>query len=216
MSMSNVFIRRPIATTVLVAAIVIFGVTNFIVCGALFLKLWVSPELSAASYGLLIPHALTFGLISLAIMSFQLAEAFKVPVVNVIMTGSWMAIAIPLMIVGSDVWQTEGVAWARFAAALVTIPVVAYGEWRFLGEIEWRFWAAAALRVGSAAAAMALVETLILSSFSDSYLALFLAGGAGTVIYAAIVILTGLLTPEDRDIILGSLFRKRLTETSGS
>ncbi len=200
----------------IILAIVGFGVTNFIVCGALFLKLWVSPELALSSYGLLVPHALTFGVIALAIMSFQLAEAFKLPVVNVIMTGSWMLIGIPLMIVGADMWHSEGVAWARFAAALVTFPIVAYTERRFLGQIEWRFWASAGIRVGVAAVAMGVVETLILSSVSDSYLSLFLAGMAGVVVYAGILAATNLLTRDDRQTILKSLFRKRIAEPSES
>ena len=188
----------------------IFTVTNFIAAGALFLKLWVSPEVSAASYNLLIPHGLTFGLLGIGIMAFQLAEAFKFPALNVIITGSWMVLAIPAMIFAADIWQSEGIAWARFTTALVTIPIVAYAERRFLGNVQWRFWFAVGVRVLLAAGLMAVVERLVLSSLNlDSYLSLVLAGTAGSLIFVGTLAATGFLTKEDRELIIRSLFRRR-------
>lgn len=194
----------------IILAIMIFTVTNFIAAGALFLKLWVSPEVSAASYDLLIPHGLTFGLLGIGIMAFQLAEAFKFPALNVIITGSWMVLAIPAMIFAADIWQSEGIAWARFTTALVTIPIVAYAERRFLGNVQWRFWCAVGVRVLLAAGLMAVVERLVLSSLNlNSYLSLVLAGTAGSLIFVGTLAATGFLTKEDREIIIRSLFRRR-------
>ena len=196
----------------IILAIVVFTVTNFIVCGDLFLRLWVGGEVAAESYTLLIPHGLTFAVICIGIMAFQLSEVFKFPVLNVIMTGSWMALGVPLMIIGADIWQSEGVAWARFAAALVTFPIVAYTELRFLGKIQFRFWAAIASRVLLAAAAMAGVELLILRAIGGSYLSLISAGIAGGLIFAAALAITRFLTPQDREIVKRSIFRRSHTE----
>jgi O-antigen/teichoic acid export membrane protein len=195
----------------IILAIVVFVVTNFIIAGALFLKLWVSPELSAASYRLLIPHGLTFGLLGVGVMAFQLAEAFKFPALNVIITGSWMVLAIPLMILAADVWQTEGVAWARFAAALVTVPIVAYAERRFLGKIQWRFWFAVGTRVLVAAGVVAAIGLGVLRYFSESYLSLILVGTLGAAAYVGMLAITGFLTKEDRDVIKRSLLRRSAT-----
>ena len=194
----------------IVLVIVAFSVTTFVACGALFLSLWVGPELSVVAYPLLIPHGLTFGVIALGIMAFQLADAFKVPALNVIMTGSWMLLGIPLMIVGSDIWQSEGVAWARFAAALVTFPIMAYTERRFLGKIQWRFWTAVGARIAIAVALTGLVEWLVISSLRGSFISLVLAGGAGAIAYAAVLLVTGYLTPDDRAVIKRSIFRQQI------
>jgi O-antigen/teichoic acid export membrane protein len=195
----------------LILVIIAFSVTNFIVCGSLFLKLWVSPELATESYLLLVLHGLTFGVIAIGIMAFQLAEVFKFPALNVIMTGSWMLLAIPLMIIAADHWQSDGVAGARLVAALVTFPIVAYTEKRFLGQILWRFWFAVGLRVGMAALAMAVVEWLILRGLGDSYVSLFAAGAAGAIAFSAGLLATRLLTRDEREMVRRNLdFRKRL------
>jgi O-antigen/teichoic acid export membrane protein len=197
----------------LILAIVAFTVTNFAVCGMLFLNLWVSRELASESYILLVLHGITFGVIAIGIMAFQLAEVFKFPALNVIMTGSWMVLAIPMMIVAADRWQSEGVAGARLAAALVTFPIVAYTERRFLGNILWRFWVAVSVRIGIAAVAMGLIEWLILRSIGDSYLSLFVAGVSGSIIFGAVLGVTGFLKRDEREMIRRNLdFRKRSLE----
>ena len=180
-------------------AIVVFSVTNFVVCGALFLRLWVSPELAAESYRLLIPHGLTFGTIALGVIAFQLAEAYRFPALNVIMTGAWMAIAIPLMIFTADQWQSEGVAWSRFvAAAVVAIPVIAYTEHRALGSVQSGFWLLSAAKVAVAAAAMAGIDLLILRFAPGSYATLFVLAIAGSAVFAGVLLITGFVSHEDR------------------
>ncbi len=196
-----------------VIAVVVFVVTNFAVCGALFLELWVGAELSRVSYPLLIPHGLTFGVIATAIMSFQLSEAFKFPSLNVIMTGLWMAIAIPLMILTADTWQNEGIAWSRFiAAVIVTVPVVIYAEHRALGRVQWRFWAAVGIRAAIAAVAMGVVERLLLGMMSHTYVGLLVAGVSGSLVFAAVLGVTGYLTRDDRQTIRRLITRRPVIE----
>lgn len=196
----------------LVLAIVAAVVTTFAICGSLFLELWVDRELAQASYELLVAHGLTFGVIALGILAFQLAEAFKFPILNVIMTGSWMLISIPLMIFAADRWGSEGIAWSRFAAALVTIPIVAFTEHRFLGRIRLRFWLTSGIRVAVAIAAMAGIEWAGLSLLGRSYGSLLLTGFAGALVFGGVLILTGFFVREEWDAIWRSLSRKRSTE----
>ena len=187
---------------------VVFIVTNLIACGDVFLALWVSPALASRSYQLLVPHSLSFGLIAMFIMVWQLAEAFKYPTMNVIITALWMSIGVPLMIIAAGIWQSEGVAWSRFVAVLVTFPIALYAEKRFLGKFHLRFWLALAARVAAAALILFAVEILLLRALPVTWPALLLTGGLGTLAFALALFVAGLFTAEDKRLARRLLLRR--------
>ena len=193
----------------IVLAIVVFGVTTFATCGALFLRLWVNAELSEASETLLVLHGLTFSVIAIGIMALQLAEAFRFPVLTGIMTGSWMVLGITLMIFFADIWGAEGVAGARFAAAIVvSVPVIMFSEHRFLGAVQWRFWTAVGVRIAIAIAVTIVVQELALSFVGQSHLSLLVAGIVGGLTYLATLYVAGFVTEDDKDVIRWAFLRK--------
>jgi O-antigen/teichoic acid export membrane protein len=200
----------------IVLAIVVFVVTTFVTCGALFLKLWVNAEVSSGSETLLILHGLTFAIVAIGIMALQIAEAFRFPVLNVVLTGGWMLLGIPMMIFAADKWGSEGVAGARLAATLITIPVIVYSEHRFLGAFQGRFWAAVGIRIVAAIAVTISVQELILSVAGDSYLALFAAGFSGGIIYLLTLFIAGFVTEDDKEVLRWAFVRKspEVAETS--
>lgn len=192
----------------IVLAIVVFAVTTFVTCGPLFLRLWVGAELSDASATLLILHGLTFSVIAMGIMALQIAEAFRFPVLTGIMTGSWMLIGIPLMIFGAERWGAEGVAAARFGAALiVSIPVIIFSERRFLGGFQWRFWLAVGIRIVFAIAVTILVQELALSLLGGSYVSLLVAGLVGGLIYLGTLLVAGFVTKDDKELLRWAFVR---------
>jgi hypothetical protein len=193
----------------IVLAIVVYAVTTFVTCGALFLRLWVSQELSDGSESLLILHGLTFSIIAIGILALQTAEAYRFPVLNVIMTGSWMLLGIPLMILGANIWAAEGVAAARFAAALiVSIPVIMFSEHRFLGHVQWRFWGAVGVRIALAIAVTVLVQEAALTFIGRSFIGLLVAGIIGGLIYLATLLLAGFVTADDKELLRWAFMRR--------
>jgi O-antigen/teichoic acid export membrane protein len=192
----------------IVMFIVVFILTGFVACGSLFLRLWISEDLAAHSYPLLIAHGVTFSVIAMVIMAFQLADAYEFPALNAILTGSWMLLGIPLMIVAADIWFSPGVAWARFAATLTTFPMMAYAEHRFIGKIQWRFWAAIGSRLALAAIATGTVEWLVIRSMDESFIALMVAGLAGSIVFVAVLGVTGYLTAEEREFLSKRFLRR--------
>ena len=193
----------------IVLAIVVFTVTTFVTCGALFLRLWVNAELSENSATLLILHGLTFSVIAVGILALQTAEAFRFPVLTGIMTGSWMLLGIPLMIFFAEIWGAEGVAAARFAAALVvSIPVIIFSEHRFLGGFQWRFWIAVGVRIVVAIAVTILVQKVALSFLGQSYVSLFVAGIVGGLTYLATLLIAGFVTEDDKELLRWAFLRK--------
>jgi hypothetical protein len=141
-------------------------------------------------------------------MVWQLAEAFKYPSMNVIMTALWMTIGVPLMILAAGSWQSEGVAWARFVAVLVTFPITLYAEKRFLGKLHLRFWLASTARIAAAALVLFAVEVLLLRALPVTWPTLFVTAGLGTLAFALTLFLAGLFTAEDKRLVSRLLLRR--------
>ena len=186
----------------------VFSVATVICIGREFLLLWLGSDFAQSAYTNLVFHFLSFGLIAAMIIIWQINEAQGAARLNALQVFVWGAVAIPLMVVTSGFWSAEGVAASRLLGVVVTIPMVFYCEKRFFGSVFWRFWASLVLKIGLAAASLAGVEVVIVSLADPSWYFLVLAAGAGSVVFAVVILLTRVVTADERDIIAG-LFRRR-------
>jgi len=199
-------------TTKIVLAVVVFAVVTFICTGRIGLALWLDEEFAANSYSLLVIHSLTFGLISMFTIVWQTSETYRLAGLNVMTTVIWGVIAIPLMIAAAGSFGPEGIAIARLAAVCVSLPMIFYVEKRCFGHVFGKFWVAVVFRVTIAGATAALMQTLILNSFAPGWLVLAATGLGGGVVYAAVLLLAGYLTRDERKILV-ELFAKRSVTT---
>ena len=90
----------------------------------MFLGLWMNDEFARISYILLVIHVLTFGLLAMNTIVWQVAESFRFAALNAFATLAWMAISIPLMILLSERYESAGVAIARLAGVFVFVPLI--------------------------------------------------------------------------------------------
>lgn len=198
-------------TTKIFLAFIVFFVGTAICAGKMGLLLWINEEFAANSYLLLVTHFLSFGLIALIIIAWQLAESFRSSRLNVFMSVAWAIIAIPLIVFLSGYWKAEGVALARLIAVSLTMPMIFYIERKFLGQVFWKFWLAIVFRVAIAMCIMAVIQLWILSHFSPGWLTLALGIGAGGIGYGLVLLASGYLMPEERQMIRDLLFSRDKT-----
>lgn len=196
-------------STKVILTFVAFFVVTFIVCGGVFLSLWMSPEFAAVSQRVLTIHLLTFGALSMMMVTWQITESFRAAGLNALVTFLWMVIAVPLMVALSDGWEIYGVAFARFAGVLVFLPLIYYAERRFLGGYLWRFWFSTLTRVVIAVSLAGAAEWAILSQFTASWPAFILAGSLGFAVYCLALFASGFLSTEERAALRGLALRFR-------
>lgn len=173
--------------TKIIFALIVFLAVNLICASSLFLKIWISEDFSGKSYQLLIVHTMTFSLIAVLSVMWQLAEGLGHPRYNAVLSFIWMLIAIPLMILLIEPFENLGVALSRFAGVLMTSPLLYYGEKLFFGAVQWRFWGKLLLTVTAAAIITAFVEYQIFWRFEANILTLLLGGICGTTCYCLIL-----------------------------
>ena len=203
-------------TTKIVVAIVVLMVATFICSGKVFLTLWVNSELADHSYPLLMIHGITFGLIAIGIISLQIAESFRFAALTAIVTGTWMVIAIPFMILVADRYQSEGIAIARLTGVVITFPLIFFVEQRFLGKVFVGLWLGIVWRTAIAVIIAAAVQLIVLQNVTPSRITFVLCVGFSTMIYAVAMFLIGYFDPSERDLLLGFILRRRSIEPVGT
>lgn len=173
--------------TKIIFALVVFLAFNLICANKIFLKVWIDEEFSEKSYQILTVHVLTFSVIAVLTVIWQLAEGSGHPRFNAFISFIWLAVALPLMILTIEQLQNYGVAVSRLIGVVVTIPMVFYGERLFLGNVQWKFWGEMILLVIPAAAAAAFVEYQIFNLFAGNILTMISGGLTAAVIYSSIL-----------------------------
>jgi len=187
-------------STKLILLLVVFAVLSVIVCGRMFLGLWLGNDFETFSYSILVVHVITFALLGLSTISWQVTEGFKAAGLNAFATFLWMAVAIPLMIFLSGEWQTFGVAIGRLAGILVFVPLIFYIEKRFLGAIFWRFWGSISIKLIFAAALAVLAELGVIAALNRSWGAFALSMLAGSVVFGGALITIGFFDSAEKQV----------------
>jgi O-antigen/teichoic acid export membrane protein len=193
--------------TKIVVAVTVLVVANVVALGELFLLLWLGSDFAENAYTNLVYHFLTFGLIAVMIIVWHVNEAHGAARLNSLQVFLWAAVAIPLMVIMSDLWLTEGVAASRFIGVLVTVPMMLYSENRFLGSIQWRFWGLLLFKVVPAFALLVVVERLILSVWPATWLAFLAAATAGSAVFLIALFLTGFVAEDEKEMAKTVLMR---------
>lgn len=194
-------------STKLILTLVAFALVSAIVCGRMFLGIWMNEEFSSISYSLLVIHVITFSLLAMMTIVWQVAESFRFAGLNAVVTLAWMVIAVPLMAVLSSGFNTQGIALARGLGVLVFIPMLLFVEKRFLGGVFWGFWAGTLSRVCFAAAVAATVEWALMHYFTGRWLLFLVSITVGFAAYCFTLIAVGYFEKEDRTILRGILFK---------
>lgn len=187
--------------TKLVLTLLGFAVLSMIVCGKMFLGLWLKDNFAETSYLLLVIHTVTFAILALNTIAWQIADSFRASFLNAVATAAWMAVGIFVMIALSNGWQTEGVAVGRLAGVLVFMPLIFYIEKRFLGGIFWQFWGSVGFRIFLASTAAVFGQLGLIYVLGNSWITFFLAISGGLLIYFGILLVLGFLDESEKQMI---------------
>jgi len=194
-------------STKLILSLVVFAVISAVVCGRLFLGIWLNQEFADLSYLLLVIHVFTFALVAMNTIAWQVAESFRFAAVNAVATFIWMFVSIPLMVFLSNRWKAEGVAFARLIGVLIFIPLIIYVEREFLDGICWRFWGSIWARIAAAGLFTCLVEWLLVSRLPSGWLAFVTAVFIGLLVYMAGLLFTGLFEADEKLLIRNAILK---------
>ena len=178
-----------------------FFLVTSIVGGRVFLNVWMGDEFAQASYWTLVNHVLTFSVLSVTVVVWQLNESQRLASLNAIATVLWVLISIPLMIALADEWEIAGIAFARFVGVTVYLGLIFLGEKRFHGRVSYGFWLPTLFRLIAAGIVTGAAEWITFQVITPGWLALAAAGLIGSITYSAILFVTGLARKEEKQAL---------------
>jgi O-antigen/teichoic acid export membrane protein len=187
--------------TKIICFLVVFLAVTLIVESRTFLNLWMGPEFGEKSADLLIFHTVTFGLLAVYIIPFQMAEGLGYPVFNFLLMAAVLLVGVPLMINLSGTGGNVGVAIGRLTAFSLMFLSTFYLERWFFGKVQLRFWITVAGFLALAAIPAAIVETVLIQNLPAGWAAFTTAVAAGGLVYCAVLWLLGFVTEEEKGLI---------------
>lgn len=187
--------------------LVFFILSSALVMGREFLFAWLGRAFADESTLLLSIHAVTFSIVAIQVVSWQMMEGLGRTTYNFAVFCVCLAISLSLMITLTEPYGGTGVAVARlagFGSIFVSVFVV---ERLVFGSVKALFWLKTVSAFALAAGVSAFLEYGLLLALPDGWPALIIAGVSGLAVYAGLSLLTGGVTKDERGLVRELLAR---------
>jgi O-antigen/teichoic acid export membrane protein len=200
-------LRLYTKATKVVTLIVVFVVASVVVQSTVFLRLWMGEPFAAQASQLLIVHIVTFALVGIMSISWQMTEGLGHPQYNALVAGVSTAIGITLMLLLTNSFGNLGIAIARLAAfASVFVSIFVVERW-FFGAVQFRFWIRLLFNLAMAAIPALGLEFALNSVLPVSWPSLILSVLLGGVVYSVVLWFLDFVTSDEKLLIRQVLSR---------
>jgi len=200
-------LRLYLTATKTVCFFVVFLGTTLIVESRFFLTLWLGAEFADKTALLLIIHTITFSLLAVSPVSWQMTEGLGYTNYNCFLSVICFLISILLMISLTESYGNLGIAVGRLTGFAIIFLSIFYVEKWFFGRVQREFWLKLLGVLAVSAFFSATVETLIISNFASSWMTFAAANLGGGVIYCLVVWLLGFIEEDEKLLIRRILIR---------
>ncbi len=201
-------LRLYTKATKVVTLIAAFLGTTLIIESKFFLTLWMGAEFAEKTWLLLIIHTITFGLVAVQAVSWQMTEGLGYPNYNFLLFLICLIICVSLMVGLTPSLGSTGIALGRMAGFSTIFLSVFYVEKWFFKKVQVKFWLKVIAILAVASAAAALTEKYIIENRSTNWFVFAAANVGGASIYFLIVWVLGFVS-EDEKLLFKSLLSRR-------
>ena len=177
---------------------VVFLATSMIVESRLFLTVWLGADFAEKSTLLLITHTVTFSLLAILAVSWQMTEGLGYPSYNTFIFTICLIINVLVMVGLTKDFGNMGVALGRLAGFGTIFFSIFYVERWFFKAVQVDFWLKLLFKLGAAAALTAIVQELIVGNFQTGWITFIISTLCGGLIYCAVLLILGFVTKEEK------------------
>jgi O-antigen/teichoic acid export membrane protein len=200
-------LRLYTKTTKVVIIIVAFCGTTLAVESKFFLTLWMGNEFAEKTWLLLIIHTVTFSLVAVLAVSWQMVDGLGYPNYNFKLFMICFIINICLIFWLTNSLGNLGIALGRLAGFGAIFFSIFYIENWFFDKIQVGFWLKAAGVLTAASILAALAERFIIQTFPLDWLTFIAATACGGIVYCLTVWLSGFISEDEKLLLKRVLVR---------
>jgi hypothetical protein len=181
--------------------------TTLITESRLFLTLWMGADFAEKTSTLLVIHTITYSLVAIQIVSWQMTEGLGYPSYNCYLFVICLIISVFLMVGLTQNFGLEGIAFGRMTGYAVIFFSIFYVEKWFFGKIQIAFWAKilSVLVLGSIFSA--IVEKSIIEFFPIGWTGFLAATFLGGIVYILVVWILGFIKEDEKILFRHILHR---------
>ena len=200
-------LRLYTKATKIVCFFVFFIGTTLIVESRSFLTLWMGADFAEITTTLLIIHTVTFSLLAILSVSWQMTEGLGHTTYNTIAYMLCLIINFAVMIGLTQPFGNIGVALGRLAGFGALFFSIFYVEKWFFKHIQTEFWLKIILQLGISAALSGIIQFLIVENFQIHWITFLAAVFCGGVIFCLCLYVLRFITKEEKLLIRNFVFR---------
>ncbi len=193
--------------TKIVCLLVVFMAMTLMVQSYEFLSLWMGADFAERSANLLVIHTITFSVVAIQIVSWQMTEGLGFPNYNFKIFSICLILAISGFLILINDYGSSGVAIARMIGFSTIFFSIFYVEKWFFEKIQVLFWLKIIGILSISALLAAVVEKLIITYLAISWLTFFLSTFCGGIVYCLFVWIMGFIT-DDEKLLVRNILRR--------
>ncbi len=194
------------ATKIVVLFVVFLG-TTIIIESRFFLSLWMGVEFADKTWMLLAVHTVTFSLVAIQAVSWQMTEGLGYPNYNFLLFLVCLIVSVSLMVGLTPSLGNLGIAIGRMAGYTTIFLSIFYVERWFFKKVQVKFWIKVITILAVSSTASALTERFIVQSYSQSWLVLVAATAVGAFVYFFMVWVLGFVSQDEKLLLKRLLSR---------
>jgi hypothetical protein len=126
--------------------------------------MWMGESFAAQASGVLQVQAVSFGLVAMVVIPWQMADGLGFPHWNALLALLWLVVAVLLSIILTPAWRIMAPAWARLVAVLTAPAFVLLVERRVFGQCLMNFWKQAGSSLTMAGGVTVLIQSMIINT----------------------------------------------------
>lgn len=187
--------------TKIVSFLAVFLGATLIVESRIFLTLWIGADFAEKSTTLLILHTITFSLLAIEIVAWQMTEGLGYPNYNCYLFVICFIISIFGMIWLSPDYGNFGVAFARMIGFGTLFLSIFYVEKTFFDKIYLKFWLKLFGVLAVSILFTVIVESFLTVKLGVSWFSLIFSVAVGGLVYCLTAWLLGFITDDEISLL---------------